>query len=397
MKLKIILTALLSISLFNISCQQAEKTDGYVINGTIKGLDSGWVKLIENNYVERGQHKLLGDSVQIVNGAFVLKGQVANADMVMLQVDSKYYCSFMLENSSIKVELDVTTVSSRDGRMEPVVSGSTTHDMYARHQFTVDSIMTLPEYSVLNELRQEMKKAYSSKDEVLIKQYQEKSAKYRELSNERMKRRLHTKFQFVKDYPSSPVAPNVLAFQFGEGRMTKAEMKEYYPLFEGDAKNTAMYAFYTMRYEEIFKKLAEGSIVPDFTLTTIEGEELTLSKVEGKYILVDFWASWCGPCRASFPHIKEMVKKYGIDGFTVVAVCTSDTEEKWRKAVKEDKTTWHNVFDAGAKNHQYGPVAKEYGVPYLPTTFLIDENGAIIGRQMKGEKLEAKLKELIGH
>lgn len=103
-----------------------------------------------------------------------------------------------------------------------------------------------------------------------------------------------------------------------------------------------------------------------------------------------------------FPHLKEVYKKYHKDGFEVVAVGTADFGEKWKKAIEKDQTIWNHVFDGdphatGKGKGIYGNVAQLYAVPFLPSTFLLDENGIILGRQLRGEALDAKMKELYGY
>nr|WP_283771777.1 TlpA disulfide reductase family protein [Cellulophaga sp. 20_2_10] len=172
-------------------------------------------------------------------------------------------------------------------------------------------------------------------------------------------------------------------------------MTAVYNLFKEDARKARKFSFIKKTYVDYVERFALGAIVSDFTLKTLDGSDLTLSKVEGEYIFVDFWASWCIPCRASFPHLKDLYSKYKKDGFTVVAVATSDKEDRWRKAIKDDQTVWNHVIDnnPGAQ----GEVAKAFGVPFLPTTFLLDNNRKIIGRNLKEEELDEKLKELFGY
>ena len=226
--------------------------------------------------------------------------------------------------------------------------------------------------------------------------FKEKRALFIPLEEERTNERKSFMIKYVKANPESAVAPWILGFQFSEGRMSKEEMKQIYPIFKGEAKHTAMFKYYEKTYNDIFKSLGEGAIAPDFTLNDLNGKEVTLSKINAKYKLVDFWASWCVPCRASFPHLKELYKKYNKDGFEIVGIGTADAEEKWRKAIEEDKTPWMHLNDTGA-DHQWGRVARQYGVPFLPTTFLMDDNENILLRNPNKEDLDAKLKELFGH
>lgn len=393
--------AICFVSLLAITnCKEEVPFDGYIIQGKVKGLDSGWVKLLPSDFVDRGNITVV-DSVQMQNGSFEFKGKLDHVDMYQISIDNKYRTlrGFVLENSPITLEFDVSH-ADKYNQLEAIVTGSKYQDLLAEQEAKDKSIFQQKKYAPLEALNKEMREAYKSKDENLINKVKEKTKTFQKLRNERLEEYQMSKVNYVKNNPSSPISPYVLSFQFSEGRMNKDRMKEVFDLFEGDAKNTAMYNFFQKKYKEIFETFSKGAKVPDFTLTAVDGAELTLSKVKGKYILIDFWASWCVPCRASFPHLKELYKKYNKNGFEVIGIGTADEEPKWRQAVKEDKTPWLHVYDkndAGERKNAYGKVAKMYSVPFLPTTFLVDEDGVIVARQPRGKNLDNKLKEVFGY
>jgi peroxiredoxin len=137
----------------------------------------------------------------------------------------------------------------------------------------------------------------------------------------------------------------------------------------------------------------EGGEAPDFSQPTPEGPELSLSDLRGKVVLIDFWASWCGPCRRENPNVVKMYEKYKGDGFTVLGVSLDTDRARWLKAIEDDGLTWPHISDLqGWKNS----VAQLYGVRSIPHTVLVDQEGKIIARNLRGATLEARLGEIFG-
>lgn len=139
--------------------------------------------------------------------------------------------------------------------------------------------------------------------------------------------------------------------------------------------------------------LMAGTEAPDFSELTPEGKELKLSDLRGKVVLVDFWASWCGPCRRENPHVVHLYQKYKDKGFDILGVSLDNSRDKWLKAIEDDKLTWNHVSDL--KGWQ-AKAAQLYGVTGIPFTLLLDKNGMIIGKGLRGEALEQELQRQFG-
>jgi len=135
------------------------------------------------------------------------------------------------------------------------------------------------------------------------------------------------------------------------------------------------------------KKLVPGQKVSDFSLVDLEGEEVSLFDVlqEKKTVLIDFWASWCGPCVASFPTLKELRTNYGEDGFEVVAISIDRTHEEWAEGSEKYKIPWINL---GELESWDGDVATMYGVHFIPKSYLIDSEGCILQKDLPIDLLE---------
>lgn len=134
-----------------------------------------------------------------------------------------------------------------------------------------------------------------------------------------------------------------------------------------------------------------GAVAPDFTVTTPNDEQISLSSLKGQVVLVDFWASWCGPCRGANPSVVALYNKYKDAGFTVFGVSLDESKENWLKAIEDDKLTWYHGSDL--KGWGAAP-AQLYAVTGIPQTFLLDKEGKIVGNNLHGEELDAKVAEL---
>ena len=135
-------------------------------------------------------------------------------------------------------------------------------------------------------------------------------------------------------------------------------------------------------------EIGEGSIAPEITLPNEAGEMVSLSSLKGKVVLIDFWASWCAPCRAEMPNLTTAYQSYKSKGFEIYSISLDRTREPWIEAKNADKMTWICVHDI---NGSYGGV---YGVEAIPYTVLIDKDGKIIATNLRGTELEEKLAEL---
>jgi thiol-disulfide isomerase/thioredoxin len=141
------------------------------------------------------------------------------------------------------------------------------------------------------------------------------------------------------------------------------------------------------------KNLAIGSEAPDFTMNQPDGKPLSLKSLRGKYVLIDFWASWCGPCRAENPNVVAAYNKYKTKGFDILSVSLDKDADKWKAAIAKDGLIWNNhVSDL---QYWQSPIVQLYNFNAIPTNVLIDKEGKILAKNLRGEELENKLAEAI--
>jgi thiol-disulfide isomerase/thioredoxin len=367
-----------------------QQKDGFSVHGTIKGLQDVKIYLNHNDVVSRTSKVL--DSASIKDGKFIFTGFIDHPDQMTL-VSGDKYIRFFLENAEIEIFADVTIPVERYEGIKATIKGSKLNDLYQEQQAKEKAIMEQKKYAELSKLEKAYQKAQQERNREESNKLYDALEKYDDLTNKRSKELLNSKMEFINSHPNSPVTPEVLGFMFSERFLTMDQMDEIMGKLAGDAKYTSMYRYFDDEYRAI-KRTSPGVIAPDFTLKTPDGNEFSLSQTKGKYVLLDFWASWCKPCRASYPHLKEVYKKYKDKGFEVVAISTDSDHDAWKKAIKEDQTTWIHIVDTFNRPGFPSDIGTLYAVPFLPTTYLLDPNGKILAKNLHADELDAKMKDI---
>ena len=195
---------------------------------------------------------------------------------------------------------------------------------------------------------------------------------------------------FVKKNKNTVVSPYLItrnSWQFD-----LPELENILSVFDTAMSSSTYYQAIEKRIE-VLRSVAIGQFAPDFTLNDSTGNPISLSSLKGKILLVDFWAAWCGPCRAENPNVVKAWQKYKDKGFDVLGVSFDTNREKWLKAVKDDKLTWTQVSDLKGWGNEAG---KLYGINLIPANVLLDKDQKIIASGLRGEELFKKLEELLG-
>jgi thiol-disulfide isomerase/thioredoxin len=198
--------------------------------------------------------------------------------------------------------------------------------------------------------------------------------------------------EFTKAMAIAPNFPDALFF---DGR-TLAHMHQ------DDAAKTSFQKFVDMRSDDDPRRqralryiadpdLARARMTPAFALTTLDGQKLSMDDLKGKVVLLDFWATWCGPCREALPHIKEIAKKFHDQPLVVISINLDKEEQKWREFVAKNQMTWVQYWDGGFD----GKIAKMFEVREIPQTFTIDADGVLQDQHVGDANLEGKLKKLV--
>lgn len=329
MKIKHYIGAIIALAIMG-ACAKTEK--GYVISGEAVGTETGTVylkKYLDREYVDM-------DSVTIRQGKFELRGTFAEPMLygLTLYKESKRPLPLFIGNEAVSVRLDETA-----GELE--ATGSALHDQYASNAphvrddgYSIDSLITAD--------------------------------------------------------PTSAVCGLFLLRDFA-WRLNLQELST----LRGKLDRSLDGTYYVNQVDSIIARLQHlqpGTVAPDFTLPDTAGNPVRLSDFRGRYVLVDFWASWCPDCRRENPNIVAAYNRFKEKGFTVLGVSLDRNREAWLKAIEKDNLTWTHVSDLHAWN---SPIAGLYAIRWIPTGFLLDPEGTILAVGLEGEALTDKLAELL--
>ncbi len=394
---KFLLITATTMGLFSAAMSQKAKNE-FTLNGKIEGLNDGLVYL----YYSVESNKRIKDSSQLQNGTFKFTGNISEPTMAFLLLKEEKRTE--LNNTSFFLEPAVMSVTTKFNDFgNATVIGSTVQKDYealnkSKEGTRKEMQPAIDEYMAANEKYREAVK--NKADEKTQDELKEKANDVRAKFTPFNERQDKLDYEFFRTHPTSPVTAYMLRFHVSELPLDTLEM--YYKNFGSALQQSSL----GKEIGEEIRKLrsgSPGSMAINFSTTDINGNKLSLSDYKGKYVLLDFWASWCVPCRKGNPHLKNLYAKYKSKGIEIIGIADDDrAEDAWRKAVDKDGIgMWKHVrrglkFENGNFDRSTD-ISENFGIHTLPTKILIDPNGKIIGRYSEDEKpLDDKLREVFG-
>lgn len=363
---------IISFLAFSISVS-AQTSYNYSIQGTVRNIKEG-------NYIYI-HHKWNGkdntDSAKVKAGKFSISGKGVEPNMFWLtkanNINHQPNAIFFVDGGKTTIDINLDSIA-----FAKITGGQTQKDYL--------------EYSALM-------RDFSAKQQSMVQNYNEARAKGDATTMNQISgdyQNLEGLFKqsiedFVKTHPKSAVSGYAIYFNYQGPNVKGEELEKLVGLLDK--------SFLKTKYGELAQeKLVQlrgttiGYPAINFSQASPEGKMIKLSDFKGKYVLVDFWASWCGPCRAENPNVVNAYQKYKDKGFTVFGVALDSNKDAWLKAIEKDNLTWPQVSDLKGWANE---AAKLYGITSIPQNLLLDKDGKIVAKNLRGPDLDAALEELI--
>lgn len=351
-------------SVMSISAQS------YKVNGKAPGLDGQKVYLIDDQ-------KVNFDSATVKDGVFSMEGKLTRIGPTTVKIGTGREMFLLCEVPvTVNVKADTTHIGEKVLTMPKVsVTGDQDQKLFKEMTKTQSAeMLMMMAIAFLGE------KDTLARDS-LVDLYVQAKAEHKAFND-----------SVVEHFTDSYVSALVLLEQHAK-EMSAQEFQPYYDRLSNRVKNSLLGKEIASKIEQL-KSIGEGAEAPDFEVPTPDGKTLSLSSLKGKYkcLLIDFWASWCGPCLREAPNIQAVYKDYHDKGFEVLSVSIDDSKEKWLDAIEKHQLNWLHVSDLGGWK---SVVAKRYNVSAVPAMFLLDRNGVIVSTNARGEKLREMVEELV--
>lgn len=362
------------ILLFTVSCNQL-KDNEFLIKGKINGIADGKKVFVELPTETGSTFK---DTGVVNKGTFELKGTVEGMELAFIRVEEQEFnLPIILENGEIKAIINKDTIEKSS------VIGTKNNDIFQKFNDDTKAISDkVTKFQKDNS--QKMMIAQRSKDTVTINALKKQYIAYQEEMN------LFSK-KFIKENPNAYLSVLLLENFLMRKYLETSEITALYDKLADDVKKTKSGERIKTSLNAI-KTVVIGKPAPMFSGPSPDGKTVSLKEVMGKVTIIDFWASWCAPCRAENPNVVALYNEFHSKGLNIIGVSLDKDAAKWKEAIAKDGLIWSHVSNL---KFWEDPIAKQYNIQSIPATYILDAKGVIVAKDLRGEALKAKVKELL--
>lgn len=346
--------------------------DGYTINGVFSGeIEEGTQIFLRKT--DSTNQLVEVDTTTIKGGKYTFTGTSDSPEVHFIFIDQiQGNVPFVLENGKISIK------AQKDSLFFAKLGGTPQNDIFA---------------SFLKETRERGQKGQSIAQDIQkasAERNQDKLGALRDEYFELQKEAKDFEANFIKNNPNALISAFLIDRALTGKALPESEIQEMYDALTPEIKETSIGKSLKGKLDKT-KNTSVGSKAPNFSAPTPEGKELALNDVMGKVTIVDFWAAWCRPCREENPNVVRIYNEYHDKGLNIIGVSLDRKAEDWKKAILDDGLTWNHVSNV----KYFDEIAQLYNVNAIPATFILDENGVIVAKDLRGDALEQKVATML--
>ena len=366
---------IVATALTTFACNQL-KDNEFIISGEAAGVENGKKVFVE---IQTETGSLAKDTAIVTDGKFELKGFTEGIDLGFIRIENEQInLPLILEEG--KIEINIV----KDSLHKSTLGGTPNNDKFQK--FNTESRAISEKVAKFEKDNgPEMQKAQMSNDTVTINKLLKEYKKFQNEMNDYSKK-------FIKENPDAYLSVLLLENFLMRQYLTPEEIKSYFDGLNKEVKETKSGKKIKTTLDAM-TAIVIGKPAPNFSGPTPEGKTISLKETLGKVTIIDFWASWCGPCRAENPSVVALYNEFHPQGLNIIGVSLDKDAKKWKEAIAKDGLVWPHVSNL---KFWEDPIAKQYNVQSIPATFILDEKGNIVAKDLRGEELRAKVAALLG-